>query len=148
MPYAWFVALRKRFLGALGSVCSCLHLTFPSVYVPYVCTWLALPEPRQRPFRLGSDPIRPVMPSRCLSAAGFRFLVRSCACWGVRPPLPLAYQRCRWPPSGLSRSACVSCDRGGCRLYSEAEVSVVRLLEGRTLFAWYYRVNHRAVAGK
>ncbi len=42
----------------------------------------------------------------------------------VRPPLPLAYQRCRWTPSGLSRSACVSCDRGGCRLYSGAEVSL------------------------
>src|SRR5262249_14999122 len=77
------------------------------------------------PFRVGYGPIRPVMTSRCLSAAGLRFLDhpvptedfrRSC----VRPT------DCRQTPGGFPRSAPSRGDWGGCLLYSGVVVSLPR----------------------
>ena len=107
MAYSRFVPLRKSrggyrcvlaalagctvpwFLGALGSVCSCLHLTFPSVYVPYVCIWLALPEPRQRPFRLGIT-----LSGRLWIPVSFR--LPAFASWSGPAPAGDFSRRCRW----------------------------------------------------
>jgi len=77
------------------------------------------------PFQVGQYPIQPVMASRCLSAAGVRFLdhpvptggfCRSC----VRPTDH------RQTPLGFPRSAPSSCDWGGCLLYSGVVVSLPR----------------------
>jgi hypothetical protein len=77
------------------------------------------------PFQVGYDPIQPVMPSRCLSAAGLRFLEH---------PLPTedfrrAYVRptdCHQTSLGFPRSALSSCAWGGCLLYSGVVVSLLR----------------------
>ncbi len=112
-----------------------------------VCLHLAdSPRTTSALFRGGYCPIRPVMHSRCLSAAGIRFLVRSCACWGVRPPLPLAYRHSCRTPSGLSRSACVRDDRGGCRFYSGAVVSGAQATAAPVCVAQDRRVNHPTAA--
>ena len=75
------------------------------------------------PFQVGQGPIQPVMTSRCLSAAGLRFLEhpvptgdfrRSC----VRPTDG------RQTPLGFPRSALPSCNWGGCLLYSGVVVSL------------------------
>ena len=76
------------------------------------------------PFQVGQCPIQPVMTSRCLSAAGFRFLEH---------PIPTEDFRrsCVWPtdlgqtPLGFPRSAPSSCDWGGCLLYSGGMVSLL-----------------------
>jgi hypothetical protein len=77
------------------------------------------------PFRVGQCPIQPVMPSRCLSAAGLRF---------VDHPVPTEdFRRSYvWPTDrgqtslGFPRSAPSSCDWGGCLLYSGVVVSLLR----------------------
>ena len=84
------------------------------------------PDPRQRSFEPGSSPIRPVMrePLAGEPASGPGFLLpfghrhsllgSSCARWGIRLPSRSAYRRLsRRTPSGLSRSACDRCGRGG-----------------------------------
>jgi hypothetical protein len=76
------------------------------------------------PFEVGYRPIQPVMTSRCLSAAGLRFLDhpvptgdfrRSC----VRPP------DLGQTPLGFPRSAPARADWGGCLLYSGGMVSLL-----------------------
>jgi hypothetical protein len=74
------------------------------------------------PFRVGDSPIQPVMPFRCLSAAGLRFLDR---------PVPTETSRHPYRGRtdlgqisvGFPRSAPSSCDWGGCLLYSGGVVS-------------------------
>ena len=77
------------------------------------------------PCQVGQCPIQPVMYSRCLSAAGLRFLEH---------PIPTGDFRhscvrptdCRQTPLGFPRSAPSSCDWGGCLLYSGVVVSLPR----------------------
>ena len=63
------------------------------------------------------------MPSRCLSAAGFRFLDRPVPTGDFRRSYvrPTDLSQTPW---GLPRSAPSSCDWGGCLLYSGGVVSV------------------------
>lgn len=79
-----------------------------------------------------AGPIWPVMDSRGLSAASFRFLdhrVPLGCCISLATDL-LSYGRSpifhRQSPSGFPRSARVRCDWGGCRLYSGVLVSSYR----------------------
>ena len=89
------------------------------------------PDPRQHPFRPGQPPLsgqlcgnrrrrsqHPV-PGFLLPFGRRRSLLgSSCARWGIPPSSRSAYrQATAWTPSGLSRSACVRYDRGGCPLY-------------------------------
>ena len=77
------------------------------------------------PFQVGQCPIQPVMTSRCLSAAGFRFLEHPMPTEDfrrsyVRPTDP------RQTSVGFPRSAPSSRDWGGCLLYSGVVVSLRR----------------------
>ena len=77
------------------------------------------------PFQVGQCPIQPVMPSRCLSAAGLRFLEHPVPTEDfrrsyVRPTDP------RQTSVGFPRSAPSSRDWGGCLLYSGVVVSLLR----------------------
>lgn len=80
------------------------------------------------------DRIQPVMHSRCLSAAGFRFLEHP-------PPageFSLPHGRLtglRQTPTGLSRSALLRRDWGGCPLYSGTGVSQSGALRSLTFGA-------------
>ncbi len=56
-----------------GSVCSWLHPTFPMVGVRCLGLWVTH-QVHVSPLSGGYRPIQPVMISRCLSAAGLRFL--------------------------------------------------------------------------
>jgi hypothetical protein len=87
------------------------------------------PASRLHSFEFGICPIRPVITSRCLSAGGIRFL---------KHPIPAEELTlpCGWATglavaldqtsSGLSRSTLLSCDWGGCSLYSGVLVSSYR----------------------
>jgi len=80
------------------------------------------------------------MHSRCLSAAGIRFLDVPFPL-EVRPPLRLAHRRIdhRRTPLGFPRSAPTRCNRVGCRLYSGAVVPASTLL--RTLTTRRFHVG-------
>jgi len=77
------------------------------------------------PFQVRQCPIQPVMTSRCLSAAGLRFLEHPIPPEDFRHP-------CVWPtdrgqtPLGFPRSAPSSRNWGGCLLYSGVVVSLPR----------------------
>src|SRR5215210_2798917 len=65
------------------------------------------------------------MDSRCLSAAGFRFLDHPVPTGDFRHPC-VRPTDCRQTPLGLPRSTPSSCDWGGCLLYSRVVVSPPR----------------------
>ena len=102
-----------------------MHLTCLSVQNLIVRSFRSFTRPASAPFQVGYCPIQPVMASRCLSAAGLRFLDR---------PIPTEDFRrsCVWPTDldqtslGFPRSAPSSCDWGGCLLYSGVVVSLPR----------------------
>jgi hypothetical protein len=77
------------------------------------------------PFQVGQCPIQPVMTSRCLSAAGLRFLEHPVPTEDFRRsyvrPTDLSQT-----PLGFPRSAPSSCDWGGGLLYSGVVVSLFR----------------------
>src|SRR3989442_8016732 len=77
------------------------------------------------PFQVGQCPIQPVMASRCLSAAGLRFLDHPVPTGDFRHPCVRPTDLSQ-TPLGFPRSAPSSCDWGGCLLYSGVVVSLLR----------------------
>jgi hypothetical protein len=75
------------------------------------------------PFRVGYNPIQPIMSSRCLSAAGLRFLDLPSPSGISGHPYGGRTDRGQIP-GGLSRSAPSRGDWGGCLLYSGVVVSL------------------------
>jgi hypothetical protein len=88
--------------------------------LPSAMGWLT--RSTSAPFRGGQSPIQPVMPSRCLSAAGLRFLDRPLPTGAFSRPYGWLTDRSQ-TPVGLPRSAPSRRDWGGCLLYSGGVVS-------------------------